>query len=161
MRTDQEIIDRLAFLKIGYKDFFGFQTADLVCYLSFDAAKTHLKDGVAPESFKAISKRNDRDAIISEIRDYMPFAWEKANDCRGLSAGRSIDHFKAYLWLLGEDAVVEQIGSYSEYGKPQLRAICEKYGIDWRSLDDGRWRNIEGGRASPAPAETIQLNWMA
>jgi hypothetical protein len=77
------------------------------------------------------------------MHDYMSFAWDKANNCRGLSAGRSIDHMKAWLWLLGESEMAAKIAHFSHYGKPQLRAICERFGWDWRAWDDGEWRNNE------------------
>ena len=42
--------------------------------------------------------------------------------------------------------VLEALGRGLGAGKPQLAAICEHYGVDWRSLDDGQWVNDEGGR---------------
>ena len=33
----------------------------------------------------------------------MTFAWDKANNERNLSAGRSINHFEVWLWLLGDE----------------------------------------------------------
>lgn len=65
--------------------------------------------------------------------DYMPFALGKAQDHRGLSASRSIDHFRAWLWMLSDDETlgfcdVEE--NYTNYGAPILREICENYGFD-------------------------------
>jgi hypothetical protein len=84
----------------------------------------------------------------------MPFAWEKANDCRGLSANRSIEHMTAWLWMLGDDLADKMDGLYEYYGKPCLRAICEKYGCKWQQWDDGVWRNSEDddGIAPRAPS---------
>jgi len=75
----------------------------------------------------------------------MPFAWEKANGCRGISASRSLRHMVAWLWLDGQDEFLEKwndLRDYEYYGKPQLIAICELYGIDWKKFDDGVRTNI-------------------
>jgi hypothetical protein len=65
---------------------------------------------------------------------------------------------QAWLWLLGDEyrGAVEELNDYDHYGKPQLRAICERLDIDWRSLDDGRWTNeeMEDGY-DPLPAAQI------
>lgn len=135
-RTQQEILDRIE--EIREDDFFGFQTGDLICFLTFDNAKKRLNEGVTSEEWA--QKINPANCI----KDYMPFAWDKANNCRGLSAGRSIEHMKAWLWLDGKDALVGQMDDlYQYYGKPCLRAICEEYGIDWKSLDNNEWVNSE------------------
>jgi len=135
-RTQQEILDRIK--KISEDDFFGFQTGGLINFLTFDNAKKWLKEGVNSEEWE-----QDTDPIKC-IKDYMPFAWDKANNCRGLSASRSIEHMKAWLWLDGKDDLVGQMDDlYQYYGKPCLRVICEEYGIDWKSLDNNEWVNNE------------------
>ena len=58
---------------------------------------------------------------------------------------RSIEHMKAWLWLLNDPLGARLDDLYRHYGKPCLRAICEKYGWDWRQWDDGSWRNDEDG----------------
>jgi len=142
MRTQDEIIARI---KAREKDdFFGFETGDLIECLTFDAARPWLKAEAKAENWKQESAA-DAD-VVARLKDYMTFAWDKANNCRGLSAGRSLNHMAAWLWLLGEDAASDSLDDYDRYGKPQLAAICEHYGVDWRSLDDGQWVNDEGGR---------------
>ena len=74
--------------------------------------------------------------IIKVMKKYMSFAWEKANDKRGISANRSIDHFKGWLWLLGDEEGIEYLkANYAPYGKPGLAYICKKYGF--RNEDNG------------------------
>jgi hypothetical protein len=139
-RTEAEIIARIEELKSS--DFFGFESGDLIQTLSFAAAKPFLKDGATEADWKPDS--TERDAVIERIKSYLPFAWEKANGCRGLSAGRSISHMQAWLWLLREDAAAAAIDEYTHYGKPHLREISEAVGVDWRALDNGDWCNSEG-----------------
>ena len=135
-RTQEEILKRIN--EISKDDFFGFQTGDLIYFLSFDNAKKWLKKDVTAEKWEQYTDPVER------IKDYMPFAWDKANNCRGLSAGRSIEHMKAWLWLDGKNELADKMESlYEYYGKPCLRAICIEYEIDWKALDNNEWVNSE------------------
>lgn len=157
MRTTDEILKRIA--ELDATDIFGFTRSDLILSLPFEAAKPFLKADAAEEDWDYQSP--DEENIVSVIKTYMPFAWEKANNCRGLSAARSLDHMKAWLWLLGEDEAAGSLGDYTHYGKPELRAICEHYGVDWKELDDGEWKNSEYGdyvSADEVPEVVIQWN---
>lgn len=91
---------------------------------------------------------------LDAIRDYLPFAWEKANDCRGISAGRSLDHIRTWLWLADFDDLAEKhFGDYSHYGKRQLLIASLLVDFDWRKHDDGNWVNSES--ADPAPQSFV------
>ena len=134
MRTQEEIVERIK--KISEHDFFGFETSDLLCCLDFEHAKEFLKPEATEEKWKENIEPNDDALVKARAIDYMPFAWEKANDQRGLSAGRSLNHFSAWLWLLGAtEEEVEKLREYDEYGKPHLRAICNSLGIDYKKYD--------------------------
>lgn len=147
-RTDAEILARMEEIKPD--DFFGFMRSDLLERLSFEAAQPFLKEGVTADQWE--QKSQNAEAVLADAKDYMTFAWDKANGCRGLSAGRSVQHMEAWLWLAGEDALLERMKAraYEFYGKPQLRMICEHFGWDWRALDDNQWRNDESGLALSA-----------
>ncbi len=99
----------------------------------------HIPDGWQP-------RPRDRNSVIAEMRDYMSFAWDKANNCRGLSAYRSMVHYKVWLWLLKDDSIDTE--EYEYYGKPQLAMICKKYGF--RNEDNGIWKNSELDDGIPA-----------
>lgn len=158
MRTTEEIQAKAR--DKDWNDIFGTRVGDVIEFLSFNDVREWLKDEATEESWTkaGMPKARDPQTIIGLIRDYMPFAWDKANGCRGLSAGRSIMHMQAWLWMLGADEAVAQIEDYSHYGKPQLKAICEAFGIDWKSLDDGVWRNSESDAgAGPHDRFTLKL----
>ncbi|MES2942967.1 MAG: hypothetical protein V4772_08890 [Pseudomonadota bacterium] len=138
MKTTEEIKARIA--AIADDDWMGTQQSDLIHYLPFDEAKNYLKDGVTVEQWDGRTITPPLDAV----KDYLPFAWGKANDCRGLSASRSLDHLKAWLWLAGFDSIVaEHFQDYDYYGKFQLVLASELTGFDWKKEDDGRWVNGE------------------
>jgi len=141
MRTQEEIIERIKDLK--GTDFFGFQIYELYLALDHEHVKPFLKEGVEEKDWEQTIK-NDEDVKKTMI-DYMEFAWEKANNCRGISASRSISHYKAWLWLLG-DVVFNQfddLEDYEYYGKDKLVEICVFLGIDSNKWDDGRRVNSE------------------
>lgn len=141
-RSTDEILAKIKDLEQGSVDFFGFIRPDLIECLPFDAAKPFLKPECTSDDWEP--KARDADSVKERMRDYMSFAWDKANNRRGISACRSLQHMQAWLWLLGEDeASGKFLDDYSHYGKPQLRAICEAFGWDWREWDDGRWTSDE------------------
>jgi hypothetical protein len=131
MRTDEEILARIEERK--NIDWMGFESNDLIIRLPFDKVK-HLLTPEATEADWQPAPR-DRDSLIAVMREYMPFAWEKANDCRGISAGRSMHHYMAWTWLAGDD--LGELLSYEFYGKDNLVKICQHYGWDHTQWDDG------------------------
>ncbi len=144
MRTQDEIVARIRDRK--EHDFLGFEVSEYIDYLDYAHAKEFLKDDTTEERWEKVRKGTKTPA--EAIKGYMPFAWDKANNCRGISAGRSIQHMVAWLWLDGKDW--PEIEDYEYYGKPQLVRICKEYDIDWRALDDDRWANDEEGKGITA-----------
>jgi len=134
MRTQEEILKRIK--DVEDDDFFGATRNDLTDFLTFENAKEFLKEGVKKKDWK--QKKPTEEIIKHEIRDYLPFAWDKANNCRGLSANISIDHMKAYAWLLGDDVFekLEEI-EYKHYGKEKFIFMSELSGFNWKKTDDG------------------------
>ena len=141
MRTQTEILDRYKERK--ERDFLGFEVDCYISYLDFENAKPFLKKGTPAADWKP--------AEFSELKqimvDYMPFAWDKANNCRGLSASRSISHYVAWLWLYGSPLcdVIADIKDYEFYGKDKLILICGYLGLDPKQWDDGHRVNSEKG----------------
>ena len=152
-RSQQEIMDR--FNAIEDTDLFGFQRSDLIDYMIYDHAKPYLNDSVLREEWEGRKYLSP----VDRIKEYMPFAWDKANNCRGLSSIRSIEHMKAWLWLDGNDELADKLEAvYEYYGKPCLVLICREYGIDWEALDNDEWVQEEYGpvtRAKDALSLTI------
>lgn len=100
-----------------------------------------------------------KERIERQISDIMPFAWQCANEGRGLQFA-ALQITQALLWMIKEEAVANAISEYSFNGKPQLMAVCEHFGIEWQKHDHGGWRNSLneiGINASEVPA--IVLPW--
>ena len=138
-RTQEEIVAEIKRLQASPgEDFFGFRASDLVEYLEFENAKPFLKDGVTEQDWiDAVGHLTPEMAI----EDYMPFAWDKANNCRGLSANRSLMHMQAWLWLMNTEEsnklVETMFDNYRFYGKEKLVEICKFLEIDCSEWDDG------------------------
>lgn len=143
MRTPEEIVERVDLLQeTPEADFFGAQRNDMIGFLPFEHARKYLKEGTTKEQWDKNRKEPTAENVKAEIEEYMPFAWMKANDMRGLSANRSIDHMKGFLWLLNDGSLeeMEKI-EYEHYGKEKLEFVCEHLGLDWKQWDDGERTN--------------------
>lgn len=144
-RSQQDILNRIA--NIEQSDFFGFGRSDLLEFLDFEHAKQFLVEEATSEVWEDARAKGDSiyNLAKAKIVDYMSFAWDKANSCRGLSAGRSIAHMQEWAWLMGDEKLIALVNDteYEFYGKPTLVAICEYLQIDWKQYDNNRWRNSE------------------
>lgn len=130
MRTQQEVFERVQALVDSRSSFFGFEFDILLPYLSFEQAKPFIEDSV--DRAKWLSSTLSREFVVAEMGDYMSFAWEKCEDHRGLSAGRSICKMREWLWLLSDDeslAFAADESNYVQYGAPILAHISRKYGF--------------------------------
>jgi hypothetical protein len=141
MRTQAEIVERIK--QAMERDIFGFEWYEYALCLTPESAES--LRGIAIKKNADLSNwpyyKTDKD-LRDRCIDYMPFAWEKANNCRGVSAWRSLSHYKAWLWLLGQDDF-DDIDDYEFYGKDQLRRICDFLGLDPDQWDDGIRVNSE------------------
>lgn len=135
MRTDAEILNRAAAIKD--RDWMGTEMGDLIIRLPFNLAKPYLNETAKEEEWTVWPR--DRESMLKEMLEYMPFAWEKANNGRGLSAGRSMSHYAAWVWLAGDD--LGDFHDYEYYGKDNLVMICDHYGWDHKQWDDGERSN--------------------
>lgn len=142
-RTDEEILARVETVKGD--DWLVTKLGDLTGYLPWDKAKTFYKNGFVAKvdagEVEWTPVPRDRDSIIGQIKEYMDFAWDKAKNCRGISAGRSMEHFSTWVWMAGDD--LGDLECFDFYGKGNLVRICELYGIDHARWDDGIRVNSE------------------
>jgi len=141
MRTQKQIVNKIESIK--EKDFFGFQTNDLLGFLDYEHAKPYIKPETTREEWDESKSPNTEKAIKRIMKEYMPFAWDKANGCRGLSAGRSMAHYSAWVWLLGDEDNFGDLEEYQFYGKDNLVKLCKYYGWDHTQWDDGIRTNGE------------------
>src|SRR5688572_20455747 len=123
MRTQEEILARLQ--AIASEDFLGFASSVLLAALAFEHVGPFVKEGTTAEQW-GVPYADDA-AISQEAREYLAFAWGKAEDHRGLSAERSVIKLTEYLWLLGKEEALKQMdeAEYAQYGAPILKICAE------------------------------------
>ena len=133
-KIDTEVANKLAF---NEQDILGFEQEVAIDYVSFEAAKPHLKD----EFVERVEVGKDKWIQITDVMeavqdflDYMVFAWMKAKDERGISAGRSIVKLATWMKILGRPDVAKVLSNpklYKPYGKPALVEACKMLGIKY------------------------------
>lgn len=118
----------------GFKnDFFGFGKSDIVDALSFEEAKQYLsKENLQKTNIKEEFENNSlksKSDVLARMKDYLSFAYDKAENQRGISADRSIQHFIAWAWLIDDEFYKwlesEYETNYHSYGLHILRNIEE------------------------------------
>jgi hypothetical protein len=127
MRTQDEIVARFMLRKD--LDLLGFETGEYLLALDFEHAKPFIDPRATPERWKDVIFSGD-ESVLERMRSYVDFAYEKINDERGISAVRSISHYIAWLWLVGNDALCNWVESaeYTDYGRAIMDRICAEYG---------------------------------
>ena len=135
MRTTDEIAAWYA--AKSEDDLLGFTAEAVMEYLSFEQLKPFLKKDSSLEEWEPTPLTEE--SLLERMREYMGIAWEKALGHRGISAGRSVEKMRAWLWILGDDELVafaDDDENYAQYGVPILKRICERYGF---SVPAGEW----------------------
>lgn len=136
MRTQDEILER--FKACSGDDIFGFESHEYLRAMTKETVESLRGNFLKEDADLSELKPDliDDESILKQCIEYMPFAWEKANNGRGISASRSLAHYKAWLWLLGEDSF-DGVTDYQYYGKDNLIKICEYLNLDSSNWDDG------------------------
>ena len=137
-RTQEEIVAKIEATKEN--DPLGFATTDLITYLDFEHAKPYLVADATEDDWEYSPCTEEY--IKAKMIDYLSFAWDKANNFRGISAYRSMEHYKAWFWLLNVKHNIN-FNDYEYYGKPQLVDICNFLGVDPDQYDNGVRLNSE------------------
>lgn len=127
----------------------GFESGEYMLYMDYTHVEEFLQGKHQNEETRKEWDETARtvEVLLKAMEEYMSFAWDKANNFRGLSADRSIRHYVAWTWLIGDEEFSKKIGDavYEFYGKDILVMICERYGWDHlEEWDDGVRKNSEG-----------------
>jgi len=134
MRTQDEIVAEIELIRKEDLDLLGFKTTDLLGFLDFEHAKPYLKPETTTDKWEPLA--NTRQNILGIMKNYMAFAWDKANNCQEISAARSMAHYSVWVWMLGDEKVFGDLEQYNYYGKDNLTKLCEYYSWDSKQWDD-------------------------
>ena len=137
MKTYKQILERTKNLRKNDPDMvMTFTSGDYYELLSYDDLKEMdiLKSEVTKEHWEKESRKEiSEEYIISEIANYLQFAFDKATGQRGISSSRSIMHFCNWLWMIEDHELLaftqddNNYGLKGGYGIVILRKIREKY----------------------------------
>jgi len=88
------------------------------------------------EEFKGkhIAEPFTRENVLKHLETDLAFAFEKALNQRGISAGLMHDVICMWNWILEEG--LEDFEEYAQYGLPTFKATAVKYGFDNPIGDD-------------------------
>jgi hypothetical protein len=128
MKTQQEILSRARRIN-DMEDWLGVERAEL-CLAMESETYRELNPAIKEEDEELVAKlpvyKTDED-VLDEMHSYLSFAFGKAYGQRGISAGRSIDHFRGLSFLVDDELhrVVTEMtkNNYGPYGLPILRYI--------------------------------------
>lgn len=152
-RTDEEIEARIKELQPG--EFLPFETTDLASYLPQERLAPlgfSLREAGAPW----VQAKRDEESLRAAAIQYLPFALEKCLNHRGLSAGRSVSHYQAWFWMLGNEAMAAiNWDDYGNYGAPILKSVAAFLQVDLPEDDiRGRFeRMVRGEPCEPGCEE--------
>lgn len=141
-RSEEEILNAY---KEASSTMFGFGAEDYLVALPFASAKPYLTNDVTEQDWNRFATRT-RESVIAKMKEYANFAWSKVIAHRGISAGRNLDHYRAWCWLLGDEESVNFLNAedgYAPYGAPKLAFVCKKYNLFIPNTEEAR-RMSEG-----------------
>lgn len=130
MRTQDEILKEIKSRTDA--SIFGFDTEVLVFFLDVELAAPFFGDPLLAEDWVVQTEEK----ALADSLAYLGFAIGKAENHRGISAGRSVDKLRAWAWVLNRDDVVTAMdeADYTNYGAPKLRAFAYTMGEEYKSL---------------------------
>ncbi len=125
MISKQEIIDNYSIWKTELDDRFGRRFGMFLENKDLDKIGFSCKD--ENREVKAWTKEN----ILTELKDDLEFAWEKACNGRGISSSLMVDVVQKWCNIL-ENGLHYDL-NYTDYGKSFLQEVDKKYG--WHLTD--------------------------
>lgn len=152
MRTKNEVVARIERLVPSRLDPLGVMVGLLVFFLPYGDARRFLKSDVNREAWKRQQHPLTEERVKHLIHAGVRASWKASNKQQGVESNKGFMVLEVLCWLLGPayyEWAVDLFwtrGKMAHYGKPQLVALHERFGLGpWIEMDDGRWRNDEFG----------------
>lgn len=140
--TQQELVDRIR--QRAEEDLLGAEIPDYASYLDAEHARIAFPN-MSKKTLQSWTQGQWSEAdVVKRISEYLKHAFDWANRERDMESLRAFTHFVAWTWLLGDrgfSKLIEVI-PWDHYGKQHFRTIAERYGVDWKKLDDGKLKEM-------------------
>lgn len=72
----------------------------------------------------------NRENVLSQLKNDLAFAFDKALDQRGLSSAAMYGVIKMWLWVLDDELQNFDDNDYAQYGLPLFKAVALKFGFN-------------------------------
>jgi len=145
VRTDAEILARIRELETS--DIFKWESNLLITFLPFALARPLLAERNVHHTDAWIDQDRSVGALIEKMRLFMDVALEMVINHRGTRTQRSVDYLHAWIWLMGDEAMLafmDDPDHFPQYGAPILKEICRRYDFHWVSDHPGLERMAQG-----------------
>lgn len=131
MKTIEEI------LKYESQALDGRDIGRLGSFMTHDQLKV-VGLALAKPDLEWVPEEYTRENVIKHLKDDLAFAFEKALNKRGLSAGMMFSVIKMWMWVLDEheDLVNWSDDNYAMYGLPLFKAVALRYDLENPIGDD-------------------------
>lgn len=113
----------------------GRDLGRVIRYIKFNDIKDLLKDDVDESEWNKTILDFTEENVLNQLSDDLEFAFEKALNKRGLSAGIMYETIKTYMYIL-EDEELLDFSDYAQYGLPLFKAVAVKYDFENPIGDD-------------------------
>jgi hypothetical protein len=128
MLTRENVLDAVRKGR-GTKTLDGRDYARLVDFFPIEewsVFEVALKEGCTPPEPQPWTEEEVKLQLARDVA----FGFEKALDCRGISASLMYNVVKMWMWILEDHELAEETDSdYAQYGLPFLKAVAVKYGF--------------------------------
>lgn len=133
-RTPEEIFQQMKVFREDTSDLMATEATDMAAFLDWEHGEQFAKDDVTEEEWEADRVPATREEITKRMQDYLEFALRKAAGERGLSAMRSLAHYRAWIWLYGDEELFAEYEKrregYTQYGIPTLLWVAETFNLE-------------------------------
>jgi hypothetical protein len=125
VRTQDEIRARFDFVRESGDDLFGFRQEALADAIDYEHVKDLLKADSGPGDWPEPD-------VATKAREYLSFAIGKAVGHRGMSAHRSIEKLREWLWCLDDRDLIARFDAapHPQYGAPKLAVLAAAWQVE-------------------------------
>jgi hypothetical protein len=126
-RTNEQIKERIRLIQIA--DLLGYETMTLIEALPWDEAKEFLGPMATREGWEETCIPYSIASVKQQLIAFIPFARSYVIDEAEEDAVRAQAYFRGWMWLLGDDILIEYIEAipYRNYGLHRINQIEEYY----------------------------------
>lgn len=134
MKTLEEVLENFESQAIDGRD--ANRIAQFLKSDQLERIGVKLKTDADVEEYDSNVVEWNEENVMKQIKEDVAFAFEKALDKRGLSAGMMAEVLLMWARILDEQSVLDQEDNYAQYGLPIAKAAALAWGFENEIGDD-------------------------